>query len=101
MLTATQQAEMADRLKASAGTPFVFAVNPEPEPINFMDQVDEVLIRAGWKWEPASHDKTTGLILLVGPLKAVAWARSGMVVGIRTDAPKTLLGPADNLATCI
>lgn len=101
LLTKSLQERMSQELKPFAGTPFVLAVDPESEAINFMSQVASVLSRAGWKWEPARHDRKTGLITTVGPLKAVAWNRSGIAIGFRADAPENLLVPADHLATAL
>jgi hypothetical protein len=101
LLTKSQQEQMVQKLKPFAGTPFVLAVDAEPEAINFMDDVASVLISAGWKREPAEHDRKTGLITTIGPLKAVAWNRSGIALGFRADGPTNLLVPADRLTTAL
>ena len=47
-LTEEQQRRFVASIKPFAGTPYELAVNPTPEPLHLVDQIDSVLHSAGW-----------------------------------------------------
>jgi hypothetical protein len=38
-----------------AGTPFILLIQPDPEPMELMNQVSDALVAAGWNWLPWSQ----------------------------------------------
>ncbi len=58
-LDSDQQSRIVTKLRPFQGAPFVLAVNPNAESIEFMGIVTGVLIAAKWAWQPAPTDVDT------------------------------------------
>jgi hypothetical protein len=41
-------------LKPFEKTPFDFSLTPDPEPVSLMNQLSDVLTKAGWEWKAAA-----------------------------------------------
>jgi hypothetical protein len=90
-LTPERRERMTEVLKSFAGTPFDFAVQPEPEPVALMDQIADALVAAGWIWQPsggsgmalvrhgkpqASMTTATGLSIAIDDTRCSDWDKA-------------------------
>lgn len=50
-----QEEKITETLKEFAGTPFDFAITPNPEPVSLMNRLAAILTGAGWDWKSVSE----------------------------------------------
>ncbi len=101
LLSTEQQEKIVLKLKSFPGTPFVLAVNPVPEAINFMGIIGGVLIASGWDLVPLQTRLREGPMDTVSPFHAAIWYRSGLVVGFPEEQRGVLEKAADVLASVL
>jgi hypothetical protein len=95
-LNSDQQDRIVTKLRQFSGTPFVLAVNPDAESIDFMGIVAGTLMAAKWVWESAPKN-----VDRIGPLEAAIWYRAGLAVTIRSEHTTKLMKAADGLASAL
>jgi hypothetical protein len=92
------QKRLTEKLTPFAGTPFILTVNPDE--VRFMFVLDDILEKAGWKWQPPTAGGTPPLF---GP--AMLGGKAGVTYsfGISIEVPQKRLEDlgqaADSLAT--
>jgi septal ring factor EnvC (AmiA/AmiB activator) len=80
LLTAEQQRDTAERLRAFRGVPFSFAVAVEPDAFSLMGQIGKALSDAGWEWMSAPAPLVFETAATANPA-----ASSGLAVQILVD----------------
>jgi hypothetical protein len=91
---------LTEKLKPFAGTPFVLAINPVAETINFAQLISGSALAAKWiALLPQSPPKSGPVDMVsVGQVEASIWYLSGLTIGFRPEDRAVLEKPADALA---
>jgi hypothetical protein len=82
-LTAEQRQHLVESLKTFSKTPFDFFITPDPEPVNLMGVLADLLTEAGWEWKSVG-----GIIVFQQQGKPNAGMMTGSGVGIQIDHSK-------------
>jgi hypothetical protein len=86
-------ANLVDAVSPFPGTPFMFFIQPEPEPLRLMNQISDALLAAEWNWLGTSQ-----AVAFLRPGKPPVGMMTGTGIRLQMDSSRTAEWQAPILA---